>query len=405
MFKSWLTPFQRESTSVDSTKENPAQRIIRDEYSTDVSTSAKFIYANAFKKVESVNRGTNMVVSACSSLNYDVKDSLPTSVAVGMRKKALEILLNHRPNPYQTIIEFRDNVFLDLILEGNAFIYWDGSSLYHLPATKMIVHPDDVTFVRNYTYNNQINFQPSDIIHLKDLSSDSIYRGSSRLEAAERSIRILYKMQEFQEGFFDNGALSGLVITTDNTLSTQAKERTTAYWQQKYSTKNGAKKPIILDSGLKPSPLNTSTFKEMDFDISIKTHDTKILKALGVPPILLDGGNNANISPNLRLFYLETVMPLVNKLSVALERFFGYDISPVTSNVSALQPELKDVAAYHTTLVNGGVLTPNEARVELRYAKVTDADADKLRVPANIAGSASDPSQGGKPKAPANNKE
>ena len=55
--------------------------------------------------------------------------------------------------------------------------------------------------------------------------------------------------------------------------------------------------------------------------------------------------------------------------------------------------------------MNGGVVTPNEARVELRYAKVIDAEADKLRVPANIAGSAADPSQGGKPKAPANNKE
>lgn len=403
MFKNWLTPFRREPSSVE--KENPAQKIIRDEYSTDVSTNAKYIYAAAFKKVESVNRGTNMIVSACTSLDYDVKDSLPFSVVPGVRKKSLENLLNHRPNPYQSIAEFRDNIFTDLILEGNAFIYWDGTHLYHLPATKMIIHPDKVTFVNRYTYDNRQDFEPSSIIHIKDLSSDSIYRGSSRLESAERSIRILYKMQEFQEGFFDNGAISGIIITTDNTLSTQAKERTVAYWQQKYSTKNGAKKPLILDSGMKPSPLNTSSFKEMDFDMSIKTHDTKILKALGVPPILLDGGNNANISPNLRLFYLETILPLVNKLSVALERFFGYDIGPVTSNVSALQPELKDVAAYHTTLVNGGIVTPNEARVELRYAKVNDAEADKLRVPANIAGSASDPSQGGKPKAPANNKE
>jgi len=404
MFKNWLTPsFMREREV--AVKENPAQRIIRDEYSTDVSTNSKYIYLAAFKKLESVNRGTNMIVSACTSLNFDVKESLPASVVPGVRKKSLEILLNYRPNPYQNIAEFRDNIFTDLILEGNAFIYWDGSAMYHLPASKVIVHPDPVTFVNRYTYDNREQFDPSTIIHIKDLSSDSIYRGSSRLESAERSIRILYKMQEFQEGFFDNGAISGVIITTDNTLSTQAKERTVAYWQQKYSTKNGAKKPLILDSGMKPVPLNTSTFKDMDFDVSIKTHDTKILKALGVPPILLDGGNNANISPNLRLFYLETVLPLVNKLSVALERFFGYDISPVTANVSALQPELKDVAAYHTTLVNGGVVTPNEARVELRYAKVIDAEADKLRVPANIAGSAADPSQGGKPKAPASNKE
>lgn len=398
MLKSILAPFSRPLEE----KANPAQRVIRDEYSTDVGTDAKIIYQAAFKKIESVNRGTSMIVSACRNLSYDIKDSTGYAVTDSVvRKKQLDTLLNYRPNPYQSCSEFRDHIFTDIILEGNAFIYWDGAHLYHLPAAKVVVHPDAVTFVNHYTYNNQQRFEPSSIIHLKDLSSDSIYRGSSRLEAAERSIRILYKMQEFQEGFFDNGAISGIIITTENTLSTAAKERTVAYWQQKYSTKNGAKKPLILDTGMKPTPLNTSSFKDMDFDASIKTHDIKILKALGVPPILLDGGNNANISPNLRLFYLETVMPLVNKLSAALERFFGYDISPVTSNVSALQPELKDVAAYHTTLVNGGIITPNEARVELRYAKVTGADADKLRIPANIAGSAGNPSEGGKPKGPA----
>jgi hypothetical protein len=155
---------------------------------------------------------------------------------------------------------------------------------------------------------------------------------------------------------------------------------------------------MILDSGLKPSPISSATFQEMDFDTSIKTHDTKVLKALGVPPVLLDGGNNANISPNLRLFYLETIMPIVLKYVSALERYFGYDIAPITSNVSALQPDMKDVATYHSTLVNAGILTPNEARIELRYDK--KPGADEIRIPANIAGSASNPSEGGAPKKP-----
>lgn len=171
-------------------------------------------------------------------------------------------------------------------------------------------------------------------------------------------------------------------------------------WAQRYSPKNGARKPLIIDSGMKVSPLVQATFQEMDFDVSIKTHDTKILKALGVPPILLDGGNNANISPNLRLFYLETVMPIVTRYVSAMERFFGYDIAPITSTVSALQPEMKDVAAYYTTLVNGGVISPNEARTELRYEKDTDPKSDELRIPANIAGSAANPSVGGAPIKP-----
>ena len=68
----------------------------------------------------------------------------------------------------------------------------------------------------------------------------------------------------------------------------------------------------------------------------------------------------------------------------------------VTSTVSALQPELKDVAAYHASLVNGGIITPNEARKELRYAPLEGGDT--IRVPANIAGSAANPSQGGRPQ-------
>jgi phage portal protein BeeE len=120
-----------------------------------------------------------------------------------------------------------------------------------------------------------------------------------------------------------------------------------------------------------------------------------IMQAIGVPPILLAGGNNANISPNLRLFYLETVLPVIRKFVSALERYYGYDVEAITSSVSALQPELKDQAAYYSTLVNAGIITANEARTELRYAAMSGHD--EIRIPANIAGSAADPSLGGKP--------
>lgn len=381
-------------------KANPAQEIISLNEGSQISTDALITYASAFDKLETVNRGTNMIVSGCASMDFDVKDKVIDSIVSGVRQKTLANLLNFRPNPYQSTQEFRTNIFTDFILEGNIFIYFDGAFLYHLPAASMIVHPDPKSFVAKYTYNNITEFKPDEIIHIKDLNSGSIYRGTSRLAAADRNIKILWKQQNFQELFFENGAVAGIVFTTDNTLSEIAKDKTIARWAVKYSPKNGAKKPMILDSGLKPHPISSATFQDMDFDNSIKTHDTKILKALGVPPILLDGGNNANISPNLRLFYLETVLPIVTKLTSALERYFGYDISPITSSVSALQPELKEIAAYHSTLVNAGILTANEARIELRYAKDSDPKSDTLRIPANIAGSAANPSVGGAPKAP-----
>lgn len=382
-------------------KLNPAQEVIYTQEGTNVSTTANISFSKAFNLLESVNRGVNMVVSGASGLDFDVKETISEGKYPGIRQKSLVKLLNYRPNPYQSIQEFRNNMYTDFMLEGNVFVYYDGAFLYHLPAAEVTIQPDPKTYVSKYTYNNgTITFKPEEIIHFKDLSCASIYRGSSRLQAAQRNINILYKMQAFQENFFDNGAIPGFALGTDNTLSQVAKDKTVANWMKNYSIKNGSRKPIIIDSGLKPLQLVTESFKEMDFDLSIKRHNVMILETIGVPPVLLDGGNQANISPNLRLFYLETIMPIVRKFISAIEHFSGYNIEAITSNVSALQPELKDIAAYHAGLVNGGIITPDEAREELRYPPMKKDGSDELRIPANIAGSAVNPFEGGAPKKP-----
>jgi len=388
---SWIT----RSADWFREKLNPAQVRIAQEEGTQIGSDAKLTYLQAFKRLESVNRPVNLLVSACASLDYDIKDKVHDGVVVGVRQKTLNTLLNFRPNPYQSAQDFRTALFTDFVLEGNAFVHFDGVFMYHLPAANVEILSDEKTFIKGFRYNGLVDFKESEVFYFRDLSSDSIYRGSSRLESADRSIKLLYSMHTFQESFFDNGAVFGLVLTTDNTLSQVAKEKTIQYWLQKYNVKQGGKRPVILDSGLKPQQLAETNFKDMDFDVSIKTHGEKIMQSVGVPPILLAGGNNANIAPNLRLFYLETVLPINRKFVSAVERYFGYDVEPVTTSVSALQPEMKDVAAYHSTLVNAGIITANEARKELRYEAIDGND--DLRIPANIAGSAANPATGGRP--------
>lgn len=384
-------------------KLNPAQQAIADNEGTSIGTDANLTFIQAFDKLETVNRGVNLLVRAASGLDYDVKSKTIEGIVGDVRQKTLDKLLNFRPNPYQSAQEFRNNMFTDFLLEGNVFLYYDGAFFYHLPARMVEIDTDPKTYVKGYRYDGRVEFKPNEILHFKDLSNTSIYRGTSRLVSCTDSINTLYRMQEFQKSFFENGAVPGMVFTTENTLSTAAKEKTIQYWSQRYSPKTGARRPMIVDSGLKPVPLSQTNFKDLDFEVSVKQYNLKILNALGVPQVLFDGGNNANINPNLRLFYLETVLPVVRSFVSAVERYFGYDIEPVTYGVSALQPELKEVSAYMTTLVNGGILTPNEARVELRYEKI--AGQDEIRVPANIAGSAVDPSQGGAPKKPEQEKE
>jgi hypothetical protein len=150
--------------------------------------------------------------------------------------------------------------------------------------------------------------------------------------------------------------------------------------------------------------LTDASVQELDFQKSITENENVILKSLGVPPILLDSGNNANIRPNVRMYYLETVLPIVRKVNYGYERFFGFSVTEDTVDVPSLQPELSDQSNYYSSLVNTGIVKPNEAREKLGFEKDNDPESDKLRIPANIAGSAANPSEGGKPPKPEEDK-
>ena len=83
-----------------------------------------------------------------------------------------------------------------------------------------------------------------------------------------------------------------------------------------------AEDPLVLDGGIEVDSISNVNFKELDFQSAITENEKIILKAIGVPPIMLDSGNNANIRPNMRLYYLETILPIVRKLNFGLEQIF-----------------------------------------------------------------------------------
>ena len=380
-------------------KLNPSQYVIsRNEGMTVDSREIVTNYRNAYEQLEIVNRAVNMIVDDVAEIPFAVGEKVlgTTNVVKNIRRSKVDLLLNKEPNPFQDVSTFKRNLIIDLLIDGNIFIYFDGAHMYHLPADKITIYTDDKTYIERFSYDNSIDYSPSEIIHIKENSFNSIYRGVPRLKPAYRTMQLLSSMRNFQDNFFKNGAVPGLVLKSPNTLSEKVKERMMRAWSIRYNPTTGGKRPLILDGGLEVDALSKINFKELDFAESIKSNERIILEAMGIPPILMDGGNNANIRPNHRLYYLETVLPVVKKLGYALERFFGFSLNEDVTGIPALQPELRDQAAYYATLVNTGILSANEAREALGKEPV--AGFDEPRVPANIAGSATNPEQGGRPE-------
>ena len=380
-------------------KLNPAQYVIsRNEGLTIDSREIVTNYTNAYEQLEIVNRAVNMIVDDVAEIPFTLGNQTPgvNNIVKNIRKSKVDILINREPNPFQDINSFKRNLIIDLMLDGNIFIYFDGAHLYHLPANKVRIESDENTYIAKYTYENSIDYSPNEIIHIKENSFNSIYRGVPRLKPAFRTMQLLSSMRNFQDNFFKNGAVPGLVLKSPNTLSEKIKERMLQAWVARYNPQSGGRRPLFLDGGLEVENLTEINFKDLDFQEGIKSNERIILEAMGIPPILLDGGNNANIRPNHRLYYLETILPIVRKLGYALERYFGFSVSEDVTGIPALQPELRDQAAYYATLVNTGIMSPNEAREALGKDPV--AGFDEPRVPANIAGSAANPEEGGRPQ-------
>jgi len=374
-------------------KLNPAQQYqgMAIESSREPTQNYEYYYEN----IEIVNRGVNMIVDDVAEIPATVVGTLKTSgIVKGVKRSRVELLLNVEPNPFQDISSFKRALVTDYLLDGNIFIYYDGAHLYHLPADKVRIHGDRETYIEKYSYN-KTDFSPSEIIHIKDNSFYSIYRGVSRLKPALRTMQLMSNMRQFQDNFFKNGAVPGLVLKSPNTLSEKIKERMIQSWSLRYRPDSGGRRPLILDGGIEIDSYTNTNFKDLDFQDAITKNEAIILKALGIPPIMMDSGNNANIRPNMRLYYLETILPIVKKMNHALCRHFGFMIKEDVSDIAALQPELRDAAAYYTSLVNGGIITINEARDKLGYEEMDGQD--DIRVPQNIAGSAVNPSEGGRP--------
>ena len=265
-------------------KLNPAQSSIATHVGASSSDGDYYTYAEAYAKIEIINRAVEMIINGCVEIPLIVEGG------PGGPTKKVNKLLNLNPNPFEDRARLFRKAFLDFMLEGNIFFYYDNktSSLYHLPAAYVTVIPDAKTFVSHYEYRVQemsrgsfysprkddkdsvITFSTDEIIHVMTDNESSMYRGASKIKSCISLIELYNSMLKFQKQFFKNNAVPGFVLKTDNILSTRVKERLLEEWRKSYTTFYGSSRtPAILDGGLSVDPFSSINFDQLDFESSI----------------------------------------------------------------------------------------------------------------------------------------
>ena len=135
-------------------KLNPSQYVIsRNEGMTIDSREIITNYRNAYEQLEIVNRAVNMIVDDVSEIPFSVGEKIvgTNNILKNIRRSKVDLLLNVEPNPFQDVSACKRNLIIDLLIDGNIVIYFDGAHLYHLPADKVTIYREDKTYIEKFT--------------------------------------------------------------------------------------------------------------------------------------------------------------------------------------------------------------------------------------------------------------
>jgi HK97 family phage portal protein len=252
------------------------------------------------------------------------------------------------------------------------------TALRSLPPDKIMLNlrpptPEDPTVIESFHYQDTIdgnkidvNYDPKDIIHFKIPNPNNAFRGLGAVEAMADTIDIDNLIENTAKKFFENGALSNLVFSTDAKVTDEQLKRFRAEFKSTFGGSNNAFKAMVLGNGLKPSDISYSN-KDMQFLDQLEWYRDKIMAGFGNTKAslgMIDDVNRASHEGSIIEWQRNTVKPdmqaIVDTLNEFLVPEFGQNLvlgfcDPVPEDRADDIAEVKDLYPI-------GVMTLNEAR-------------------------------------------
>jgi HK97 family phage portal protein len=193
-----------------------------------------------------------------------------------------------------------------------------------------------------------VRFAPDEIIIPKFFNPSYPLRGVSPIAAAAMGITQDIMAQQHTSSMLTNGAEPTGVLEAPSTVTPEQQADLETMWAAKYGGARNAYRTLILENGMKFSPLGLSP-SDMQYIESRKWNREEILAVMGVPKSILSVDENLNYSIQLsqdRNFFNKTLIPLARSIEAAFDQSLMYGESDTQglmfdlSSVEALQGEV-----------------------------------------------------------------
>lgn len=351
-------------------------------------------------KLAAVYRCTSIVSGTVASLPLQIKKRVDGSYWKTEDTGRLASLLALKPNERQTSFDLIRNAVVQMLNQGNAYIYPEWRTNGYL-GRLVLLSPNTCTYDKlsnRYIVSDMVNhvfgtFEADEMIHLRNLSTDGGYLGVSTLRYAAKVLQIasmsddkseeVYSPGGTRRGFVTGGDayVKGVGAFQDNELKNVA-DRVSE------ELKSG-KQIMNLPSGtgfsaIDLSPADSRLLENKQFGV------LEICRFYGVHPDKVFAGQSTNYKASEMsqvLFMSDTLQQILKQFSL---EFTAKLFVPSQYGRYRIEFSVKDF--YNTDLmtlatvteknIQAGLQTINEARRERGYPPVPGGD--ELLVSANL---------------------
>lgn len=344
---------------------------------------------------------------ACVRLLSEALASLPITLyrvdgkgkRVADPEHKLYSVLVLKPNQFQTSFEWREMAAAHLILRGVHYsrIYRNGRGEV---TALMPLHPDAVSVQLSsdgtrliYTVNQYAGATPGtsltlgmdEVLHIRGLHSD-ILTPITPVAYAANTLGLEQSMAKHQGRSFGPDAVRpGGVIETEGKVPEATAFRVMKMFNSQYAGANNAGKTLFLDRGMSFKPLALNN-QDQQFLETRKFSVEEVCRIFNVPPSLVHHNYNStysNAEQQVLAFVKFSLRPLVIRFEESLSKALlsASEQKEVQIDFDMTDLQRGDAVATSTqyrNMVQGGIITPNEARERLGFDRSEQEGSDAL---------------------------
>jgi HK97 family phage portal protein len=241
-------------------------------------------------------------------------------------------VLHSRPNSWQTKFEFVEQLVTHLCLYGNAYAYLNPGeraqveSLILLSPSGMEVKQDKKTYELTYAYrepgtSKQLIYRDDQIMHVRWLSVDGIV-GTVPIELGKDAIALARALEQHGSRFWNNNAMPGVVLRTDQALPREVREQLREQWDSAHRGPSKAGRTAVMSHGLHADTLGASL--ESNQYAELRTQALlEICRVFNMPPHKVQELGRAtwgNIEAENISFVQTTILPWLKRIEGAIGR-------------------------------------------------------------------------------------